>query len=583
MKQDNQNEILFELLYLLERIGTFFAVFGRCLSENFRKGTRKVFGWYKRNLTKAVKMIGHSFAVVGKWFSRVFAGVGNIFMAFWHTVMSLKEDLSLIWNANTSLSVKERLKQVASYFWGSKKKRKHFMVTTLNYVMPVVAVVIAVNMISGLLHTNYAFAVTYNGVELGYIEDETVYSDAAKDLQSRIIVPEDGETVSVDAKLSLRALNKEDKMVTPSELTNRMMQNADQDIMEAEGVYVDGKFVGAVKEIGAVDAYLDEVIKSYIEETGYDSASFVKDIQTEEGYFVADNIVSYEDMKALLDSEESTDQYYTVKTGDTPIGIAAQFDVNYKDLIKWNPKIESELYVDDKILVGVSEPYLSITATTTDVYTTALKYDTVKEESDSMPIGEKKVKQEGQNGEQTITAEVTLLNGYETERKIVEEKITKQPVKEIVVIGTKEPDPVTVPSTVSTNSGNNNTGTWLSWPTNGGYISSGFGSRWGSFHRAIDIAKVGGCYGDSIFAAADGVVTYAGTCGTFGNLIKVSHGNGLETWYAHCSGFNVSVGQSVSRGTTIGYIGNTGRSTGPHLHFQVMLHGQYVNPINYLK
>lgn len=583
MKNDKQQERMFELLYWFEQLCRFFAVFGRCLCENHKSCARALRAWCGRYVAPLAAKAAGGFGRIGGFFGRRFAGVQGACAAIFHSFGILAEDIRMLWEIGADCSVKTRIRKTLRYLAGPAKQRKRLLITTLNYAMPALALVIAINMISGLVHTNYAFAVTYNGVELGYIQDEAVYSDAAKDLQSRIIIPDDGEGVSVNAELTLRAIGSEDEVVSSAELTNRMMRNANQDIVEADGVYVDGVFIGAVENIGAAEDYLNDKLNEYLLTTGYETATFTREITTEKGFYVADNIISYDELIALFESEVTSDQYYTVQAGDTPIGIAAEQDVDYHDLIQWNPGIDKMLIAGDEILIGVSEPYLSILATTTDVYTSKVAYDTVKEKTDKLYIGETEVKQEGVDGKQKITAEVTLLNGVETERTIVSKKVTKEPVDEILLVGTKEPDPVTVPAGVTTYSGNNNTGIWLSWPTDGGYISSAYGARWGSFHRAIDIAKRGGCYGDKIYAAADGTVTFVGYSGTYGKLIKISHGNGLETWYAHCSGYNVSRGDKVSRGETIGYIGNTGRSTGPHLHFQVMLNGSYVNPVYYLK
>ena len=116
------------------------------------------------------------------------------------------------------------------------------------------------------------------------------------------------------------------------------------------------------------------------------------------------------------------------------------------------------------------------------------------------------------------------------------------------------------------------------WPVNAP-ITSPFGWRWGRMHEGIDL---GAAYGSPIAAAAAGVVIYAGWEGGYGNLVVIDHGGGLATAYGHQSRIAVSVGQSVSQGETIGYVGSTGHSTGPHLHFEVRVNGQAVDPLGYL-
>ena len=116
------------------------------------------------------------------------------------------------------------------------------------------------------------------------------------------------------------------------------------------------------------------------------------------------------------------------------------------------------------------------------------------------------------------------------------------------------------------------------WPVNAP-ITSPFGWRWGRMHEGIDL---GAAYGSPIAAAAAGVVIYAGWESGYGNLVVIDHGGGLATAYGHQSRIAVSVGQSVSQGETIGYVGSTGHSTGPHLHFEVRVNGQAVDPLGYL-
>ena len=92
-----------------------------------------------------------------------------------------------------------------------------------------------------------------------------------------------------------------------------------------------------------------------------------------------------------------------------------------------------------------------------------------------------------------------------------------------------------------------------------------------------------GPIGTPILAAAEGVITYAASMSGYGNTVEITHANGLVTRYAHLSGFNVSLGQKVSRGIQIARMGSTGRSTGSHLHFEVRLDGVAVNPQNFLE
>ncbi|MFU0824493.1 MAG: Murein hydrolase activator NlpD [Clostridium sp.] len=112
-----------------------------------------------------------------------------------------------------------------------------------------------------------------------------------------------------------------------------------------------------------------------------------------------------------------------------------------------------------------------------------------------------------------------------------------------------------------------------------GTVTSKFGMRWGKMHKGIDIANV---EGSPIHAALDGKVSYAGWMEGYGNVIKIQHNNGVETTYAHCKLIRVKSGEQVKRGQLIGDMGSTGRSTGPHIHFEIRINGVPQNPSNYI-
>lgn len=127
----------------------------------------------------------------------------------------------------------------------------------------------------------------------------------------------------------------------------------------------------------------------------------------------------------------------------------------------------------------------------------------------------------------------------------------------------------------------------FTWPLPGvTNISSGFGSRWGSFHKGIDISSAG-VYGKPIVAADSGRVIMAGWgnygsgYGGYGNVVAIDHGGGYSTLYGHCSSVAVSSGTQVQKGQVIAYVGSTGQSTGPHLHFEIRVRGSAQNPLNY--
>jgi murein DD-endopeptidase MepM/ murein hydrolase activator NlpD len=123
------------------------------------------------------------------------------------------------------------------------------------------------------------------------------------------------------------------------------------------------------------------------------------------------------------------------------------------------------------------------------------------------------------------------------------------------------------------------------WPVTG-QISGSFGERLdpfsgeGTFHAGVDISSQ---YGGEVRVTADGVVTAVEIRAGYGRLVAVDHGFGISTWYGHLSGFNTRPGERVKRGEVIGYVGISGRVTGPHVHYEVRLHGAPVNPWRYLR
>jgi murein DD-endopeptidase MepM/ murein hydrolase activator NlpD len=162
----------------------------------------------------------------------------------------------------------------------------------------------------------------------------------------------------------------------------------------------------------------------------------------------------------------------------------------------------------------------------------------------------------------------------------------KLKLKQALVIPGAKPlpvrnSPVAVASrgAASSRSSGSSSGDALIWPLSG-RISSRFGFRWGRMHNGLDIAVP---IGTPVKAAADGCVIFAGWRSGYGRLVILDHGAGVHTYYGHNSSFTVSAGDAVAAGDRIALSGNSGVSTGPHLHFEVRVNGRARNPLDYLR
>lgn len=194
-----------------------------------------------------------------------------------------------------------------------------------------------------------------------------------------------------------------------------------------------------------------------------------------------------------------------------------------------------------------------------------IKSETTLIDDDSLYLGQIQ-EVVGKNGKKLVQKEVTYNNGVVANSTILKEEIILQPKNTVIHKGSRNPyiDGIA----------------FLNRPTRGGVTTSDFGARWESFHKGMDIA---GNIGEDVMAAIDGIVIYSQyNNGGYGNLIMLKHENNMVTYYAHLNNMYVSVGDVVNKGDKIGAVGNTGFSTGPHLHFELRVNDTPVNPANYL-
>ena len=198
------------------------------------------------------------------------------------------------------------------------------------------------------------------------------------------------------------------------------------------------------------------------------------------------------------------------------------------------------------------------------------------EETTEQPLGYQVIKKRGKNGRHKVTEEIITVNGKEQYRSVVSSEVLQAPVNQEEIVGAQKYSEEAVAGDGKA------TGNFI-WPLPyTKVISSPFASRWGSFHGAIDISN-GSTNGKPIIASDGGTVIEAEYHGSYGHYVLIDHGNGYMTRYAHCSKLMVEEGQKVAQGEYIAAVGNTGYSFGAHLHFEVILNGQLVDPMNYVE
>ena len=420
-------------------------------------------------------------------------------------------------------------------------------------------------------HGSYAraYVLEVNGQEVGLVSGEDEVNAILGNVEARAAgILGDDFDYDVDVTLS-PVYAAPDALTDAAEMEDALFQEVGA-YMTAYAISVDGVELGCAADRGAIYQMLDEIAQPYLPDDTV-RYEFVEDVQVYPVELPSntkfDDLESIREELSVLRVEEAV---YVVKKGDTFNAIAYSLGMKPDDLSALNPDvIVNKLWVDQELVIQQAVPRLSVVAITDETYEEAIPSPVEYIETADLYVGSTKVKEQGEDGLALINAHVTYLNGVEQEREILESTTLKEPTTTYTYTGTT-PRPTTASNG------------YFIWPVRGS-ISSRFGYRriFGStsYHGGIDITC---SYGATIKAADGGKVTFAGWQGTYGKLVVITHDDGKETYYAHNSTILVSVGQRVYQGQAIARAGTTGRSTGPHCHFEVRVNGTRVNPRNYL-
>ena len=361
-----------------------------------------------------------------------------------------------------------------------------------------------------------------DGEIIGYVEDKGETLQVYNELITEI--SEGYKNVDLEKEnIKFKKVKGDSIVLSNKEEIKKGILNSINVNVSAYKLNISGRDFGYINSQENVKNLLKVVTDKYIEELN---------IQKED-------VISV-DIICKIDLEETIIDVSTVKTQDEISNEIYETAINEEDLIDINIKVKET--VEEEIIA-----------------------ETIILKDETMYMGEVK-EQSGKSGRKLVDKEVIYSNGEISDSTVLKEEVIVSPQNAVIHRGSKNPYEDGV--------------AFLSRPTRGGLTTSDYGARWESFHKGIDIA---GNVGDDVMAAIDGEIIYAEyNDGGYGNLIKLKHEDNMVTYYAHLSSIYVTVGQKIEKGDIIGAVGNTGFSTGPHLHFELRVDDNPVNPAKYL-
>lgn len=420
-----------------------------------------------------------------------------------------------------------------------------------------------------------------DGENIGYISDKCLVEDWQTVCYNEIREEYPDWQLTLNSKLVVKPGRKSLVHFNDERVIAKIRENVTYETVGV-AILVDGKPVGVVhnKEIAirVVDGLKAEYrpTKQDYEISSLDTAGqkieivnsivFKETVNYQNVQISPDVILSEEEMSSFLRKGNVEETEYIVKSGDSIPGIATKFELTSNELRQMNPQVVSDfLRVGDVLNVTAYKPPITIHVAENLTQVERIPYPIDYTTDTSLFVNETRTIKYGYDGEKIVDYDIIKENGIIVEKIITNVDITREPTRALIAKGTKP-----VPTRGSG---------ILAWPANGGYITSGFGIRWGVSHTGIDIS---GTLNLTIKAADNGIVTFAGWYGGYGNCVIIDHGGGISTLYGHLSTLNVSKGNPIAKGQQVGVMGNTGNSYGTHLHFEVIIDGVKKNPINYV-
>lgn len=476
-----------------------------------------------------------------------------------HKVFGLK-DLNIKFRSIVKvMGDKSKLKFAKSKNW-FLKSRFH----NLNFKSVIITILVVINMLLLLTNFGMRYKVYMNNQYVGVVADKQQFAgimdEACKQISSEI-----STDVCFDSQPVYKSvLVWKSQKVNSEEVINNLKTKG---LYKKKGyaICVNGMELIVVHDRTMAEGLLEK-LKEPFKETSGTKVEFVENIEVKEKAMDQLDKISFDEALAVLSRTKQDSKIYKVQKGDTLWIIARKNGMTIDQIMDLNPGLTEFIREGQEIKLNSPVPLINIRTKNVTTLEEEVPYNVIEEKDSNSYRNQRKVVSRGKNGLKEVSIEIVKENGIEVGRNVITEKVLKESVPQKEIVGTKALPP--------------------RWGTGSfkrpvyGLLTSRFGMRWGTMHEGIDIE---GDIGDPIYAADGGKVIFAGYEGGYGKLIKINHDNEYTTYYGHCSKILVEEGARVAKGQKIGLIGMTGRTTGPHLHFEIRKNGVPQNPVKYLK
>jgi len=454
------------------------------------------------------------------------------FVKLWFNFQNMKEEMRV---QNQSSGFIGAMKAGLPYFMRFTFGKRGLAVTAFNYIAPILSIAFLFNVVTYATSSNFTLKLVVNGEFLGYIESEQVFLDAQADALQRVNYVGSDNVIEIIAEFSITNSGSTERL-THRQVANAILENSDFTLKYAYGFFIDGICYGAFLESDKplIDTTITQLLSEYSTGEEDEHVDFLNHVQWDEyAQFLEESVVNPREIIAMITA--------TKKNAE-----------------------------------GEEEPYLPVAVTRTMEYEVPVAFLTETRMDDNRFIGQTMVSQSGADGVSQVTAKVSFVNGVEVSRNVIDTQEITPPKPRIVLHGTKPVEDKEISPMVPIQ------GQFI-WPTNPSLgITQGFRSG----HTAIDISG-SGARRSPVFAAGDGeVIEVSWIKHGYGHHIIIQHGEEhgfLKSLYSHNDQQIVTIGQRVTAGEQIATIGTTGRTEGPHLHFEIMEGTRRLDPRNYVK